>query len=134
VTSRRSGYLLFLVLAALCAVLALPGRAAAEDGDDRRDVRRTGVCTGSSETNLRVRADDGTIRVELEIETEGRSGSRWTAILLHERRTAFRGVLRARRGSTVRLRRTVPDWFGLDTVVARATGPRRETCRVSVTV
>jgi hypothetical protein len=95
-------------------------------------VRREGTCTGRSETTLRLRADDGEIRIELEIETSRRE-SRWSLILLHERRIVFRGTLRARDDS-VRLRRRVPDWFGSDTVVARATGPRAETCRVSATV
>jgi hypothetical protein len=56
-------------------------------------------------------------------------------ILLHERRIAFRGVVRSRDDSrTVRLRRTIDDWFGRDSIVVRASGPRLESCRVSATV
>ena len=129
-TSPRSRCLVLLVLVALCAALALPLSAAAGAGDDRDEVRRTGTCTRSSETTLRLRTDDGAIRVELEIET-GRRGSRWTVILLHERRIAFRGALRTRSSGSLELRRTVPDWLGTDTVAVRATGPQRETCRVA---
>ena len=118
------------MLVALGAALALPFSAWAGAGDDRDEARRTGTCTRTSETTLRLRAHDGTIRVELEIEGD-RAGSRWTVILLHERRIAFRGTLRARDGGSVKLRRTLPDWPGSDTVVARAAGPQRETCRVS---
>ena len=114
-----------VALAALVAALALPVAAAADD-----DVRRTGSCTRSSEIELELRADDGSIRVELEIET-GLRRARWRVILLHERRTVFRGIVRTRSNGSLELRRSVPDWFGTDTIVVRATGPRAETCRVS---
>lgn len=125
----RPGRAALVVLAAVVAAFALPVLAAADDepGDD---VRRTGSCTRSSEIELELRARDGAIRVELKIET-GRRGSRWGVILLHERRTVFRGVVRTRSNGSLELRRSVPDWFGTDTVVVRASGPRAETCRVS---
>ena len=121
----RPGRALGVALAAVVAALALPVAAAADD-----DVRRTGSCTRSSEIELELRADDGAIRVELEIET-GRRRARWRVILLHERRTVFRGFVRTRSNGSLELRRSVPDWFGTDTVVVRASGPRAETCRVS---
>jgi hypothetical protein len=117
-----------LALAVLCAALALPLSARADDEPD--DVRRTGTCSRSSEIGLRLRSDDGVIRVELEIETD-RRGSKWAVILLHERRIAFRGSLRANGGGSVELRRKVPDWFGVDSFAVRASGPRGESCRVS---
>lgn len=113
----------------VAAALATPVAASADEGDE---VRRSGTCTASSEVTLRLRADDGRIRVELELE-EVRRGSRWAVVLLHERRIVFRGTLRAS-GDSLELRRSVPDWFGSDTVAARATGSRRETCRVSATL
>jgi hypothetical protein len=121
-----------LVLAASLAALALPLSATADD-DPRDEVRREGTCTGSSDVELRLRGDDGRIRVELEIET-GRRGARWRVIVLHERRTAFRGEIRTRSNGALELRRSVPDWFGTDTVVVRASGPRAETCRVTATL
>ena len=84
--------------------------------------------------DVRLRAEDGKIRVELEIEGRQR-GAAWNVILLRERRIAFRGVIRARNGNReVRLRRTFDDWFGRDSIVIRASGPRAETCRVSLAV
>ena len=75
-----------------------------------------------------------TIRIDLEIRTRQRN-SAWSVILLRERRTVFKGVIRSRDGSrTVKLRRTIDDWFGRDSIVVRASGPRLETCRVSATV
>ena len=52
-------------------------------------------------------------------------------VLLHERRIAFRGNLRTRSNGSIELKRSVPDWFGVDDLVARASGPRGESCRVS---
>ena len=123
----RALFLLLTLGAAL--VLPLPGNA--DDGRD--DVRRTVACSGSGTAELKLRSDDGTIRAELEIES-GRAGSRWAVVLIHERRIAFRGTVRARSEGPAKLRRTLPDWFGPDTVTARATGPRGETCRVSATL
>ncbi len=121
---------LLLVAVASCAAISLPSVATADDGE----VRKTGSCTASSKLSVRLRADGKTIRVELEIEARQR-GAAWNVILLRERRIAFRGVIRAREGSReVRLRRTLEDWFGRDSIVFRATGPRAETCRVSVAV
>ena len=125
---------MLLALAAICIALFLPVRAVADDGDDRPDVRRSEKCTGSSHATLRLRPDHDTIRVELEIDTD-RAGSRWAVILLHERRIAFRGALRTGQSSgSLKLRRNMPDWFGADNVVVRATGPRAEMCRISATV
>ena len=123
VRSRRA----LLPLAALCAALALPVAATADDGPD---VRRSGTCSRSSEIELRARADDDVIELELEIETP-RRGSKWSVILLHERRIAFRGSLRTRSNGSIELKRSVPDWFGADLLVVRASGPRGESCRVS---
>lgn len=117
-----------LGLAVLSSALALPLSAGADDGPD--DVRRTGTCSRSSEFRLRLRSDDDVIRVEFEIESN-RRGARWAVILLHERRIVFRGNLRTDDGGSVELRRFVPNWFGADSFVVRATGPRSETCRVS---
>jgi len=125
-----------LVGAIAIAAVALPlpaGALGAGLGDDD-DVRVVGSCSRSSEATMRLRADDGEIRVELRIDT-GRARATWQVVLLHERRIDYRGSLRTTSSSrTLRLRRTVADWFGTDTIVARATGPRGETCRASATI
>jgi hypothetical protein len=115
-------------LAALCAALALPLSARADSRPD--DVRRTGVCSRSTEIQLRLRSDDDVIRVEIEIEAD-RRGAKWAVILLHERRIAFRGSPRTDSDGSIELRRSVPDWLGTDSFVVRANGPGSESCRVS---
>ncbi len=127
--SLRSARKLAVAVATLAVMLATPLGAAAADDDDR-EVRKTGTCSRGSETTLRARSDDGSIRVELRIRT-GRSGSPWRVIFLHERRIAYRGVLRTSGSGTVRLRRTVRDLYGRDSLVVRSSGPRQESCRVA---
>lgn len=121
-----------LVLAiALCGVLVLPGVAVGSDDD--REVRRSGTCTGSSSATLRVEVDDDELELELEIETRQTAG-RWQAIVLHDRRTAFRGMVPRQDSRSVRLRRTLRNYYGRETITVRASGPRTETCRISVSV
>ena len=119
------------------ALLAVTPVARADDGggkEGRAELRRQVTCSAASRAELRVRAEDGTIRAELEVDAR-RNGASWTVVLLHERRIVFRGRLRTSRPSgSFELRRVVDDWFGPDAVVARATGPGGETCRMSVTV
>ena len=122
-------------LPVLVTAVALAAPAAAlgstADGDE---VRVTGRCSGTSTAALRVREEEDELRVELRVDTH-RPGATWRVILLHERRTAYRGVRRTSASSrSLRVRRTLADWYGPDTVVARATGPRGETCRVAATI
>ena len=105
------------------------GRVAADDDRGRVEFR----CSRGSEAELRVRVRGSQIRVELDIDVE-RPGGAWRVILLHERRTAFRGTLRPGSSGSIRLRRTVPNWFGTDTVTVRATAARGETCRATAVV
>lgn len=115
-----------------CLALLLPTVAAADDGE--REVRRAGTCTASSTATIRLEADDGKIDVEFEVRTRSAT-KQWRVVLLHERRVAFQGQVKPRSGGrSIRLRRTLPDWFGKDTVVIRATGPGIETCRATATI
>ncbi len=118
------------LLALLVALGALAAAAPAVASDD---VRVTGRCSGTSKVELRVREDDGRLRVELRVDTR-QARAAWSVILLHDRQTAYRGKLRTSSSRSLRLRRSVPDWFGRDTIVARATGPRGETCRATARI
>ena len=129
---ESSGRLALVTALVTCLALLLPTVAAADD--DEREVRRAGTCTASSTATVRLEADDGEIDVEFEVGT--RSATRqWRVVLLHERRVAFQGSVKPRSGGrSIRLRRTLPDWFGKDTIVVRATGPGIETCRAAATI
>ena len=69
-----------VVATAIVVTLALPFGAAADDGDDR-EVRVTRSCSRGSDTSLRARTDDGSIRVELRIDPDRRGP--WSVIFLH---------------------------------------------------
>ena len=115
--------------------LSLCGAPAAAAGghDDRTDARVRGACTGPSTSQLRVRGEDGKLRIEFRLGV--RAAGPWRVVLLHERQIVSRATLRvAGDDHTLELRRSVPDWFGTDAVTVRATGPRHETCRAAVTV
>lgn len=120
----------FVVAAAV--VLALPVTASADRADD--EVRARGACSPGRTAELRVRADDGELRVELRVVSR-RSGEAWSVILVHERRIVTRTRATTQGSSrSFRLRRWLPDLYGRDTVVARATGPGGASCRASATL
>ena len=112
------------------AVDVAPGRA-----DGGRTEARTGVrCTQGSTAAMRLRAEKGSIRIELELQHRRRAGS-WRVVVLHERRIALRATLAGPRAAgDLELRRTVPDWFGTDRIVIRATGPQGELCTLAATL
>jgi hypothetical protein len=84
--------------------------------------------------NQRLRAEDGRIRIDVELEHLRQRGV-WNLVILHERRVVARATLSARTSTGVlQLRRSVADWFGSDTVVSRASGPGGEQCRATGTV
>lgn len=119
-----------LVLAVLALALALPPASALARGD----VRVAGSCGRGASAELRVRAHDGALEVELRVR-RNRAGERWSVALVHERRVAWRGratTSRSREG--FRVRRTLPDYAGADQVSARATSPRGLTCQASATL
>jgi len=119
---------LTLALAALCGAT----RAAADGGD--REVRVRGACTGRNVSQLRVRAEDGRLRIDVRVQSP-RPYARWTVVVLRERRIVFRGPVRTVQGGReLELRRTVADWPGTDTVAVRASTRDGQSCRASATV
>jgi hypothetical protein len=115
-------------LLALLLALTLAAPALADD-----DVRVEGSCGAGAECRLRLRADDGSIRVEFRVDSR-RSGERWRVTLVHERRVVWRGRVRTRSGGSFRIRRTVPDFDGADEVSVRAAGPGGNVCQAGATL
>jgi hypothetical protein len=115
------------------AGLGLASQAAADHGGGS-DVRVQGSCTGSTRSELRVRAEDGRLRIEFRIDT-GKRYRAWSVVILRERRIVFRGTMRAGRGTDrVDVRRTIDDWPGTDKVVARASARGGQSCIATVSV
>ncbi|HEX6022057.1 MAG TPA: hypothetical protein VFZ00_08675 [Solirubrobacter sp.] len=110
----------------LALVLAAP--AAADD-----DARVKGTCGRGAKSELRVRAKDGSLRVEFRVDSR-RSRERWRVFIVHERRVVWRGSVRTRSGGSLRIRRSLPDYDGADEVSVRATGPGGNTCQATATL
>ena len=129
----------FCALAAAFAVgacalaLASADPAEARGGDDRVEASVRGVCGRASSSRLRLRAEDGEIRVDTDVRTS-RLGV-WRLTVLHERRVATRVRVRATRGSRgFHHRILLPDYEGADAVSVRATAPGGEICTAVATV
>jgi hypothetical protein len=80
---------------------------------------------------VRLRADGGRIRIDLEFEHLRQRGD-WQLVVLHDRQIVARATLTATRTTdALQLRRSVTDWYGVDTIVTRASGPGGEQCRAT---
>ena len=123
-----------LGLVVLLVALALAASPAhARDGGDRIEVRVAGHCGRTSTARLRLRAEDGEIRVDTQVRTP--KYGLWRLTVLHERRTALKTRVRATRSARGFERRVVvPDFQGADAVSIRARPPGGETCTASATV
>lgn len=119
----------------LAAALALtaPALAAAPAASAGDDARVRADCARGADGELRLKGDDGTIEVELRIDTR-RAGARWSVARVHERRVAWRGSVRTRSNGSLRIRRTLPDYPGADEIAVRASGPRGVSCLATATL
>jgi hypothetical protein len=124
-----------LLACVLAAMAALAGVSASRANDgERREVRIEGRCSASSDFRLRVRREDGRLRIEFRVEADRASGI-WSVVIVHERRLVFHRTVRPVRGGTeLDLRRTIRDWPGTNTIVVRASTPTGESCRATATL
>ena len=131
-----------LSVAMVFALLALPlfGTASAfakgggGGGGDRLEVRVAGVCGRGATSKLKVKARDGGLEVEFEVD-QSRSGALWRVVLVQERRVAWRGSARTHAPSgSFSLERRLSDYPGADQIMARAVGPRGITCQASASL
>jgi len=114
-----------------CLLLALPASSQARGGGD--EVRTSGRCGGGASSELRIRAEDGTI--ELRFEVRGARRGSWRVVVVQERRVAWRGTVGASGGSrSFRVERELDDLPGADAIMVRASGPRGVTCNASGTL
>jgi len=128
--SRFRAAVACLCLMATVAFGAAP--AAARHRDD--DVRVEGSCGRGASSQLRLKADHGSIRVEFEVRSR-RARERWRLVLVHERRVVWRGRAQTRSGNaSFRVRRSIPDFEGADKVSVRGAGPNGNTCQTTATM
>jgi hypothetical protein len=120
------------VLLTTAAVLALPAAADARGGGSSDDVRASGTCGGGVRSELRLKAHDGEIETQFELD-HARSGSAWRVVVVQEGRVVWRATLRARRGA-FKIDRRLRDLAGADRVSIRAAGPQGVACRASATL
>ncbi len=120
---RRPVALIALALAILG--LGAPASALADDGSE--DVRVTGTCGSGASSSLRLKAEDGAIRVRFSVESN-RGHSRWQVVIVREGRVVWRGQARSDGGGSFRVTRGIRDLQGADQVIARALGPHGITC------
>jgi hypothetical protein len=131
--TRLGRALALLSLAAVCALAAAPGAEAGSGDPDRGEARVDGTCTGGVRSELRLKADDGLLELEFELD-RARAGAQWRIVLVHERRVVWKGMRRTRSGGSVEVRSTLRDLPGADTVTARAWGPAGLGCRATATL
>jgi hypothetical protein len=124
-----------IVVAVFCAMLVAAPNAVARGGKDGRgEVRAVGSCSAAATSKLKLKARDGSIELEFEVD-HNRAGSQWRVAIVHERRVAWKGAARTSGPSGgFSVDRRVPDLLGPDTVTARAWGPAGITCRATATL
>jgi hypothetical protein len=120
------------ILLSLLLVLGVPMAASARHGEDGGEARARGTCGGGVRSELKLKARDGGIEAEVEVD-HARRGSSWRLTLSQEGRVVWRGTARARSGS-FSVERRLRDLAGADRVSVRASGPRGVTCRLSATL
>jgi hypothetical protein len=121
-----------LIIMSLLLALGVPAAASARHGEDGGEVRAAGTCGGGVRSELKLKARDGAIEAEVEVD-HARRGSLWRLTLSQEGRVVWRGSVRARSGSLL-VERRLRDLAGADRVSVRASGPRGVTCRVTATL
>jgi len=128
---RRTPLSLVLSLALLALAVLGPGSAVARGGGDRPEVRVAGVCGKGATSKLKLKADDGHIEAEFEVD-HNRAGTRWRVTFVQERRVVYRGNARTGgRSGSFSLEKRLADLPGSDQVMARAVGPRGLTCQAT---
>ena len=117
-----------VLVAAVAAVFAAP--ASSRD----REVRRAGICDGAATSKIKLKADNGRIEVEFEVD-QNRNGRNWTVTLKRNGNRFFRGVRTTHAPSgSFEVRRLTNNGGGPDRITARAVAHRDgQVCKASAT-
>jgi hypothetical protein len=134
-----------LATAALMA-LATTSPAMARGGDDdpagddhggrttRTEVRKAGSCGSGARAKLKLKADDGRIEAEFEVD-RNRNGERWKVTFARAGRVLVRTSARTHAPSgSFSVERRLSDLAGADRITARGVGPSGLTCTATATL
>lgn len=124
---------ILLLPAAALALAAATSPAVAKGGDGNR-VTKTGTCGSGATSKLKLKADDGAIEAEFEVD-RNRNGERWRVRFSRDGRVVARArpTTQAPNGS-FSVERRLGDPAGADRITARGTGPTGLTCTASATL
>ena len=120
-----------LTVALALAALSLPAAALAKHGNDNSKTV-SGSCTKSATSKLKVKADNGKLETEFEVD-QNRSGVKWHVTLRRNGKVASKGTARTHAPSgSFSFERRLANGAGKDRVSARATSPSGEVCTASL--
>jgi|SRR5512133_2206793 hypothetical protein len=137
--------LTFTVFAVLAAVLvAFASTAAASGGSDdpagddhggqvTRTLSKAGTCSAASHSKLKVKADNGRLETEFEVD-QNRVGKRWRVTIKRNGSTVFRSIRTTRAPSgSFEVRRLLAGGAGSRIVATAKSLSSGETCRAAIT-
>jgi hypothetical protein len=113
------------------ALLAVAPAASAKGGND---VRVSGNCGGGATSKLKLKADDGRIEAEFEVDRNV-NGEKWKVTFARSGNVLVRTTATTKAPSgSFSVERRVSDLAGADRITARGVGPRGETCIATATL
>ena len=126
--------LTFIAVAALTAMLvSLAPAALAGQSKGGKGIIKTGKCSASSTWKLKVKADDGRLQTEFEVD-QNRVGKRWRVTLVRNGSTVFKGIrMTVAPSGSYEVNRLLAASAGGTRIVAIAKALRGgETCRGAI--
>jgi hypothetical protein len=141
---QKLTFTVFAVLAA--ALVAFASTAAASGGSDdppgddhggggkvTRTVAKSGTCSAASHSRLKVKADDGRLETEFEVD-QNRVGKRWRVTIKRNGSNVFRGIRKTQAPSgSFEVRRLLAGGAGSRIVATAKSLSSGETCRAAIT-
>jgi hypothetical protein len=118
------------------AVLALAATAspALGKGGDKNEVRKAGSCDRGATSKIKLKADDGRIEAEFEVDRNV-NGERWRVRFSRDGEVIARARRRTHGPSgSFSVERRVDDGPGADTITVRGKGPDGRVCTATATL
>ena len=129
--------ILAAVLVAFASTAAASGGSDDPPGDDHggkvtSTIAKSGTCSAASHSKLKVKADDGRIETEFEVD-QNRVGKRWRATFKRNGSTVFRSIRTTQAPSgSFEARRLLAGGAGTRIVATAKSLSSGETCRAAI--